>query len=66
MEICLPESYGIVVWPDGFNDAGAAMSSGDITNDITMELPLILLSIKGHVIGIDEIPCYLINCEGLG
>ena len=42
------------------------MGSSDIAQNVTMELPLILFSIMSHVISIDEIPCYLINCEGLG
>jgi hypothetical protein len=42
------------------------MGSSDIAKDVAMELPLILFSIMSHIIGIDEVPCYRVNCEGLG
>lgn len=60
----LPKSNSIVIRTDSRNDAVVAMGSGDVAKDITMKLPLILRRVRGHVICINEISSYFIDCEG--
>jgi hypothetical protein len=42
------------------------MSSSEIADDIAMKLILVLLRVCSHIICINEISRYFINCKGLG
>lgn len=63
LRVFLPECHGVVVGSNACYEPRIAVGSSDIVQNIAMELPLILFSIMSQIIGIDEVPCYRINCE---
>jgi hypothetical protein len=65
-EVNKPKSNSPIILPYSCHNSVVAMSRSDVSQDIDMELPLVLFRVSSHVFCINEVPSYFVIGEGFG